>query len=64
MNKTAPTSVNETRQYPTIRTTLYDLIAAINAEADPEDENLAVATVVYLLGTGQVTFLGKLESNN
>ena len=64
MNMTAFPSPNETRPYPTIRTTLYDLIVAINAEADPEDENLAVATVVHLLCTGQVRFLGELESSN
>ncbi len=64
MNKTAALSPNETRPYPAIRTTLYNLIAAINAKAGPEDEHLVVATVVYLLGTGQVTFLGEVESSN
>ena len=64
MESTAAPLPSETRPYPAIRTTLYDLIAAINVKADPEDEHLVVATVVYLLDTGQVTFLGKVESNN
>ncbi len=64
MNKTAALLPNKTRPYPTIRTTLYDLMAAINAKADPDDKYLAVATVVYLLSTGQVRFLGEFESSN
>lgn len=34
-----------------IRTTLYELISAINAEVDADDDDLAIAAVVHLLKT-------------
>jgi hypothetical protein len=39
-----------------IRTTLYDLIAAINAEVGTDD-HLAIAAVVHLLKTHRLTYL-------
>lgn len=42
----------------TIRTTLYDLLAAIHDTVGPEDDNLSVAIVTHLLRSGRVTWLG------
>jgi hypothetical protein len=44
-----------------IRTTLYDLIAAINAEVGADEEDLAIAAVVHLLRTHRLTYLGTAE---
>ncbi len=52
---------NESRSYVNIRTTLYDLIEAINAEVELGEEDLVVSTVMHLLGTSRVTFPHKLE---
>ena len=57
MTTTTTDSPSQTRRVSAIQTTLYDLIATLNAEVDPEEEGLVVATVVHLLGTGQITFL-------
>jgi hypothetical protein len=39
-----------------LQTTLYDLIAAINTEAGPEDEEVMLATMVHLLQTYCITY--------
>ena len=39
-------------------TTLYDLIAAINAVVGAEDDDLVIAYVVHLLKTQRLTYLG------
>jgi hypothetical protein len=52
---------SESSPYLTIRTTLYDLIEAINAEVEPEEESLVVATVMDLLESGRITFLTASE---
>jgi hypothetical protein len=39
-------------------TTLYDLIAAINAEVHAEDDALVIACVVHLLNTQRLTYRG------
>ena len=44
-----------------IRTTLYDLIAAINAEVGADEDDLAIAAVVHLLKTHRLTYLGTSE---
>jgi hypothetical protein len=41
-----------------IRTTLYDLIAAINAEVSADEEDLVVALVVQLVKAHRLTYLG------
>ncbi len=64
MNMTAAPSPDASRPYARIRTTLYDLMAAINTAVGPENEQAVVAIVVRLLSTGQITFLGELESSN
>ena len=44
-----------------IQTTLYDLVATLNAELNPDEDNVAIATVVHLLNTHRVTCLGALQ---
>ena len=39
-----------------MQTTLYDLIAALQDVMAPEEEELMIATVVYFLNTGHITF--------
>jgi hypothetical protein len=39
-----------------IRTTLYDLIAAINADVGADEDDLVVAGVVHLLKTYRLTY--------
>lgn len=61
------TSPDADTQHRVIRTTLYDLIAAISDEVSPEEEELVVATVMYLQCTGRIRFLrpvGSLEEPN
>ena len=42
-----------------LTTTLYDVIAAIQDELSPDDDTLVVATVMHLLQSGRLTWLGK-----
>ena len=42
---------------PTIQTTLYDLIDAMQEEIDPGEEELVVISVMRLLHAGRITFL-------
>lgn len=44
-----------------IRTTLYDLIAAINAEVGADEDDLVIALVVYLLKTHWLTYVGTVQ---
>jgi hypothetical protein len=39
-----------------IRTTLYDLIAALNAEVGADEDDLVIAGVMHLLNTHQLTY--------
>jgi hypothetical protein len=61
MSTTSAAPLDAPRPFSTIRTTLYDLIAALNAQADPDDEHAAVATIVHMLDTGQITFADELD---
>ena len=40
-----------------LTTTLYDLVAAVQAVMEPDEDELVVATVVHILRAGQITFL-------
>ena len=42
-----------------LTTTLYDVIAAIQDVLSPDDGALVVTTVVHLLQSGRLTWLGK-----
>ena len=57
MNTVVHPAQDETKPRETIKTTLYDLIAAINSEVDPAEDHLVVATVMHLFKTGRVRFL-------
>jgi hypothetical protein len=39
-----------------IRTTLYDLIAALNAEVGVDEDDLVIAGVMHLLNTHRLTY--------
>jgi hypothetical protein len=41
-----------------ITTTLYELVGALNAEVDPEDDALVTAAVVHLINTNRARFVG------
>ena len=44
-----------------IQTTLYDLIATLNAELSPDEDNVVTATIVDLFNTHRVTCTGALR---
>jgi hypothetical protein len=44
-----------------IQTTLYDLIATLNAELSPDEDSVVIATIVHLLNTHRVTCTGALQ---
>jgi hypothetical protein len=44
-----------------IRTTLYDLIAAINAEVGADEDDLVIALVIHLLKTHWLTYVGTVK---
>jgi hypothetical protein len=44
-----------------IHTTLYDLVAALTAEAGPEEEDAVTAAMMHILNTHLVTCTGDLE---
>jgi len=37
---------------------IYDLVAALNAEVDPEDDALVTAAVVHLINANRARFVG------
>ena len=56
---TYPEAIPATSSDPaSITTTLYDLIAALNAEVDPEDDALVTAAVVHLINANRARFIG------
>lgn len=57
-----PKSTRIHQKSTTITTSLYDLVAAISAEAGPNEDDLVTATVVHLLQSGRVKFLGDHEA--
>jgi len=48
-------------QVTKIQTTLYDLVATINTEISPDEDNMVTATVVHFLNTHRVTCTGALQ---
>ena len=49
--------LNTTQRSTTVTTNLYELIEAVQNQIGPENDELVVATVMYLLRTGRATFL-------
>jgi hypothetical protein len=52
------------RESAIIKTTLYDLIDAIRTELAPDEDELVVATVLYLMRSGRMRFLREQEQYN
>ena len=48
-------------QVAKIQTTLYDLVATLNAEFNPDEDHAVVETVAHLLNTHRVTYTGALQ---
>lgn len=48
-------------QVAKIQTTLYDLVATLNTECSPDEDNAVIATVVHLLNTHRVACTGALR---
>ena len=44
-----------------IHTTLYDLIATLNVDLSPDEDNVIIATVVHFLNTHRVLCTGALQ---
>jgi hypothetical protein len=60
---TAPATVPATSAKPTrITTTLYDLVDALRAEVDPEEDDLVTAAVVHLINSGRARFAGSRKT--
>jgi hypothetical protein len=55
MTQTVPPAKRALAQPVRLRTTLYDLIAAINEEAGADEEEAVVATLMYMLQKCRVT---------
>ena len=47
----------ETPEQTVIVTTLYDLIAALNEQVEPWEEDVVIAAVAHLCNTGNLHFL-------
>ena len=48
----------------TVKTTLHELIEAINKEVEPGEDRLVTETVLDLIDTGQVKFLGSIGESD
>jgi hypothetical protein len=57
-------SRHEERAPTMIKTTLYDLIDAIRTELPADEDELVVATVLYILKSGRIRFLEEQEQYN
>jgi hypothetical protein len=64
MNTVADEFTDDKKDTVIIRTTLYDLIEAINSEVSPDEEELVVATVLHLLRSGRIRFVRNPEYYN
>jgi len=61
LERTVSRTAKKSPQPMAIYTTLYDLIAALNAEVGPDEEDVLTATVVHLLNSHRVTCTGNLQ---
>jgi hypothetical protein len=55
--QSAPVSKGKWPRSPIVRTTLYDLVAAITAEVGADEDELAIAVVAHLLKTHRLTYV-------
>src|SRR5262245_56522603 len=61
MERTLSCTARKSPHSTTIHTTLYDLIAALSAAVESDEEDVLTATVVHLLNTHRVTCTGNLQ---
>jgi hypothetical protein len=64
MNAVAHDSTSGDKEPGMIKTTLYDLIDAISTDLTNEEDELVIATVVYLIQSGRIRFLKNLQQHN
>jgi len=55
---------NTTQRSTTVTTSLYELIEAVQSQVGPENDELVVATVMYLLRAGHATFLANMGASH
>ena len=53
-----------TQKLTTMTTSLYELIEAVQTEVGPENDELVVATVMYVLRSGRATFLNSMGASH
>jgi hypothetical protein len=56
--------LNPTQRSATVMTNLYELIKAVQNQVGPENDELVVATVIYLLRAGHATFLANMGASH
>jgi hypothetical protein len=56
--------LSTTQNSRTITTSLYELIETVQREIGSENDELVVATVMYVLRSGRAKFLNSLEVNH
>ena len=56
--------LNTMQRSTTVTTNLYELIASVQNQVGPENDELVVATVMYLLRAGRATFLCNMGVNH
>jgi len=56
--------LNPIQRSATITTNLYELIEAVQNQVGPENDELVVATVMYLLRAGRATFLYNMGASH
>ena len=55
---------NTTQRSTAVTTNLYELIEAVQNQVGPENDELVVATVMYLLRAGRATFLANMGASH
>ena len=56
--------LNTTQRSTAVMTNLYELIEAVQNQVGPENDELVVATVMYLLRAGRATFLSNMGTSH
>jgi hypothetical protein len=56
--------LNTTQTSTTVTTNLYDLVEAVQNQVGPGNDELVVATVMYLLRAGRATFLDNMGASH
>jgi hypothetical protein len=64
MKTTLKPPLTPTQRSTTVTTSLYELIEAVQNQVGPENDELVVATVMYLLRAGRATFLYDMGANH